>query len=69
MLFLIIYLLGTIAGIFCLVDIFNRKDLAFFQKLGLSLLIILLSWIGALYYLFVLRAVMGRRHFIQTKKP
>lgn len=53
MFFLIIYLLGVVVSVFCSFDAFRRDDLKFFQKLGLSLLLLLLSWIGALYYLFV----------------
>lgn len=67
MFFLIIYLLGALAGILCAIDIFQRKDMKFFGKLGLSLLQILLSWIGVLYYFFVLRALLTRRHSIKTK--
>lgn len=66
MFFMIIYLLGALAGILCAIDIFQRRDLNIFQKLGLSLLLILLSWIGVIYYFFVLRVLMTRRHSIKT---
>ncbi|MBQ0077553.1 MAG: hypothetical protein KBS55_02830 [Bacteroidales bacterium] len=61
MFFVVIYLLGAVAGIFCAVDIARRKGLSVFKRIWLSALTILLSWIMVIYYFYVLRTYYNRR--------
>ena len=49
----IIYLLGVIISIWCVLDIFKKK-IGFFEKLIIAILVLATSWIGfAVYYFFV----------------
>lgn len=49
----IIYLLGIIVSIWCVLDIF-KKNIGLLEKLIIAILVLATSWIGfAVYYFFV----------------
>lgn len=54
MIFLIIYLLGWIPCAFVIPEIFAQKTLGAAAKIGLSLLVLLLSWVGYFAWRFAL---------------
>ena len=48
---MIIYLIGLIASVWCVLDVF-KKDIAPKYKIGVSLLILVTSWVGLIIYIF-----------------
>ena len=60
MIFILIYLSGWIADMFLFKEIFARKELNFWKKLLLALLILLFSWIGYFVYTLALRYFLDR---------
>ena len=57
MIFLVIYLLGAILAIWMVVDIWKTAEFKFWQKLLVSFLTFIFSWIGIFVYGFVLKPV------------
>ncbi|MGM9788434.1 MAG: hypothetical protein ACI3ZF_06005 [Candidatus Cryptobacteroides sp.] len=60
MIFILIYLSGWIADMFLFKEIFARKELNFWKKLLLVLLILLFSWIGYFCYKLVIKYFLDR---------
>ncbi|MGN1225973.1 MAG: hypothetical protein ACI4TL_01915 [Candidatus Cryptobacteroides sp.] len=60
MIFILIYLSGWIADMFLFKEIFAKKELNFWKKLLLVLLILLFSWIGYFVYTLALRYFLDR---------
>ena len=58
MLFMIIYLAGWVAAGFAIKDLWTRKELSLFSRVGQSLLIFLFSWIGYFIYSFIIRGYL-----------
>lgn len=54
MLFLIIYLIGLIPAVNAAVDISRQTTIGFWSKTGISVLVVLFSWIGYFAYKFVI---------------
>ncbi len=50
----IIYILGVIAAIWCVLDIL-KKNCDLFKKILLIILVLATSWVGFLIYYFILR--------------
>lgn len=51
---LILYILGIVAAIWCVLDIFKASKIDGIMKLVLAVLVLAASWVGfALYYFFV----------------
>lgn len=50
MLSAIVYILGIVAGVWCVLDIFKKKHLSAIVKLILAVVVILTSWIGFIVY-------------------
>ncbi len=50
----IIYILGVILAIWCVLDIL-KKNLDFVKKLLLIVAVLITSWIGVLVYYFIIR--------------
>ncbi len=53
MIFFIIYLLGWIPAVFRIADLCRQKTIGVPAKIGLSVALFLLSWIGVFAYEFV----------------
>lgn len=51
----IIYYLGILAAIWCVVDIIKQGSWGFFKKLIVAILVLATSWIGFAAYYFILR--------------
>jgi len=51
----IIYILGIVAAIWCVLDIFKSKKLEFIYKLLLAIAVLAFSWIGFAVYYFLIR--------------
>ncbi len=51
----LIYIIGIICAIWCVVDIFKKTNLEVWQKVILSLAVLLFSWVGIVVYYFLLR--------------
>lgn len=54
MLFLVIYLIGLIPAVNAVVDISHHKTIGLWSKLGISVVVVLFSWIGYFAYKFVI---------------
>lgn len=54
MLSFIIYIVGLICTIWCVVDVF-KKNISMTCKVIVSILILLTSWIGLLVYYFIVK--------------
>lgn len=50
----IIYILGIIAAIWCVLDIW-KKDIDMVKKILLTVLVLVCSWIGIAVYYFIIR--------------
>lgn len=61
MIFIVIYITGIIAAVLGAIEIFQRTDMKFPAKLGLSMLMVLLSWISALFYFLAGKAMLDLR--------
>ena len=50
----IIYIVGILCAIWCVLDIFKKPSWGLIKKLIVSLLVLAFSWIGfAVYYFFI----------------
>ncbi|MCD8313249.1 MAG: PLDc N-terminal domain-containing protein [Bacteroidales bacterium] len=49
----IIWIVGLVCAIWCVLDIFKKKSLSTLQKVLLSILVLIFSWVGLIvYYIF-----------------
>ena len=55
MLATILYVLGIIAAIWCVLDIFKKPNLDLLWKIVLTVAVLAPSWIGFLVYYFLIR--------------
>ena len=60
MVFMIIYLIGVVASITLFKEVFSLKTLSLWAKLGLSLYLLLFSWLGYFSYTLVIRVFLNR---------
>ena len=51
----IIYIIGIIAAIWCVLDIFKHPKLDLLWKIVLTVAVLATSWIGLLVYYFIIR--------------
>lgn len=51
----IIYIIGIIAAIWCVIDIFKHNKLDLIWKIVLTIAVLATSWIGLLVYYFIIR--------------
>lgn len=51
----IIYILGIVAAIWCVLDIFKATKIDGIMKLVVAVAVLLTSWVGFLVYYFVVR--------------
>jgi hypothetical protein len=51
----IVYIVGLIAAIWCVIDIFKKPKLNILWKIVLSIAVLSFSWIGLLVYYFLVR--------------
>ncbi|MBR5042299.1 MAG: hypothetical protein IKX67_03600 [Bacteroidales bacterium] len=51
----IVYIVGLIAAIWCVLDIFKHNKLNLLWKIVLSIAVLAFSWIGLLVYYFLIR--------------
>ena len=51
----IIYILGIIAAVWCVLDIFKKNNLDMLKKILLTVLVLCTSWLGILVYYFILK--------------
>lgn len=51
----IIYILGIIAAIWCVLDIFKAKKVELIGKIIIAVLVLATSWIGFAVYYFIVR--------------
>jgi hypothetical protein len=50
----IVYILGIVCAIWCVIDIW-KKNAGLVPKILLTILVLVLSWIGIIIYYFLLR--------------
>ena len=55
MLATIVYVVGLIAAIWCVLDIFKKPKLDLLWKIVLAIAVLAFSWIGLLVYYFLIR--------------
>ena len=51
----IIYILGVIVAIWCVLDIFKHNKIGLVGKILISIAVLAFSWIGFLVYYFLVR--------------
>ena len=51
----IIYILGVIIAIWCVLDIFNKTKIGIIGKILLSVAVLAFSWVGFLVYYFLIK--------------
>ena len=51
----IIYILGIIIAIWCVLDIFKKPKLGLIGKILLSIVVLALSWVGFVVYYFIIK--------------
>lgn len=51
----IVYVIGIIAAVWCVLDIFKHPKLDLLWKLVLTVAVLATSWIGLLVYYFIIR--------------
>ncbi|MBO6046015.1 MAG: hypothetical protein J6P69_09245 [Bacteroidales bacterium] len=51
----LVYVLGIIVAIWCVLDIFKKPNLGIIGKILLSIAVLAFSWIGFIVYYFLLR--------------
>ena len=51
----IVYIVGLIAAIWCVIDIFKKPKLSLLWKVVLSIAVLATSWIGLVVYYFLVR--------------
>ncbi len=52
----IIYVLGILAAVWCVLDIFKKSGWSILKKIIVAVLVLATSWIGFAVYYFVLRS-------------
>ena len=55
MLATIVYVVGLIAAIWCVIDIFKKPKINLLFKILLAVAVLAFSWIGLLVYYFLIR--------------
>ena len=55
MLATIVYIVGLIAAVWCVLDIFKKPKLSLLWKVVLSIAVLATSWIGLVVYYFLVR--------------
>ena len=51
----IVYILGIVAAVWCVLDIFKHNKLEPLYKVLLSIAVVAFSWVGCLVYYFLIR--------------
>ena len=51
----IIYILGIVAAVWCVLDIFKHNKLEPLYKILLSIAVVAFSWLGFIVYYFLIR--------------
>ena len=51
----LIYIVGVVLAIWCVLDIFKHNKLSLLKKVLLSIAVVLFSWIGFAVYYFLIR--------------
>ena len=51
----LVYIVGIIAAIWCVLDIFKKPNLSLLWKIVLTIAVLATSWIGFLVYYFLVR--------------
>ena len=51
----IVYILGIVAAVWCVLDIFKHNKLEPLFKILLSIAVVAFSWVGFLVYYFLIR--------------
>ena len=51
----IVYIVGVVLAVWCVLDIFKKTKLGLLGKILVSILVLATSWIGLAVYYFVLR--------------
>ena len=51
----IVYILGIVAAVWCVLDIFKHNKLEPLYKILLSIAVVAFSWVGFLVYYFLIR--------------
>lgn len=51
----IIYIVGIILAVWCVLDIFKKQNLSLLWKIVISIAVLAFSWIGFVVYYFILR--------------
>ena len=51
----IIYILGIIIGIWCVLDIFKKTSIGIIGKVLLSIAVLAFSWVGFIVYYFLIK--------------
>lgn len=54
----IIYILGIIVAIWCVLDIFKARKIGLIGKILISIAVLATSWIGFLVYYFIVRKLI-----------
>ena len=51
----IIYILGIVIGIWCVLDIFKKTSIGIVGKILLSIAVLAFSWVGFIVYYFLIK--------------
>jgi len=51
----IVYILGIVVAVWCVLDIFKKPKLGLIGKILLSIAVLAFSWIGFIVYYFLLK--------------
>ena len=51
----IIYILGIVIGIWCVLDIFKKTSIGIIGKILLSIAVLAFSWVGFIVYYFLIK--------------
>ena len=51
----IVYILGIVVAIWCVLDIFKKPKLGIIGKILLSIAVLAFSWVGFIVYYFLLK--------------
>lgn len=51
----IVYVLGIVVAVWCVLDIFKKPSLGIIGKILLSIAVLAFSWVGFIVYYFLLR--------------
>ena len=55
MLATIIYILGIVAAIWCVLDVFKKKNLDIIIRILIAVAVLATSWLGIIIYYFLVR--------------